>query len=68
MGLLKREARKQGISVSAVARKALEESLGVDPEQRKRLSFAGIGRSGENDVAERVEDILAEEWGRVRDR
>ncbi|MEV4103583.1 hypothetical protein AB0J42_25280 [Nonomuraea sp. NPDC049649] len=31
-----------------------------EPVRRRRLSIAGIGASGEGDLSERVEDLLAE--------
>ena len=55
---LRHEAEHRGTTVSAVTRAALEAYL--DP---KRLSLIGLGRSGRSDVAQRVEEILREEWG-----
>ncbi|MFF3443411.1 hypothetical protein [Streptosporangium sp. NPDC002721] len=34
------------------------------PVRRRRLSIAGIGASGEGDLSERVEDLLAERFNR----
>jgi hypothetical protein len=34
------------------------------PARRRRLSIAGIGASGEGDLSERVEDLLAERFNR----
>lgn len=36
----------------------------VEPVRRRRLSIAGIGASGEGDLSERVEDLLAERFNR----
>ncbi|MDP9846998.1 hypothetical protein [Streptosporangium lutulentum] len=33
-----------------------------EPVRRRRLSIAGIGASGEGDLSERVEDLLAERF------
>ncbi|MFC4530192.1 hypothetical protein [Sphaerisporangium dianthi] len=33
-----------------------------EPARRRRLSIAGIGASGEGDLSERVEDLLAERF------
>ncbi|WP_440070474.1 hypothetical protein [Streptosporangium sp. OZ121] len=35
-----------------------------EPGRRRRLSIAGIGASGEGDLSERVEDLLAERFNR----
>ncbi|MBG0813810.1 hypothetical protein [Planomonospora sp. ID82291] len=35
-----------------------------EPVGRRRLSIAGIGASGEGDLSERVEDLLAERFNR----
>ncbi|MEU4404136.1 hypothetical protein AB0F88_06390 [Streptosporangium sp. NPDC023963] len=35
-----------------------------EPARRRRLSIAGIGASGEGDLSERVEDLLAERFNR----
>jgi hypothetical protein len=41
----------------------------VDPpeEEPTKLPFVDLGRSGQSDVSERVEEILAEEWDPDRD-
>lgn len=63
---MRREARRQGCSVSQVAREALGKHLHivVEPEGRRRVGFAALGRSGKPPVADRVDDVLAEEWGK----
>ncbi|GGL23713.1 hypothetical protein [Planomonospora parontospora] len=45
----------------------LAETVGEEidePVRRRRLSIAGIGASGEGDLSERVEDLLAERFNR----
>jgi predicted transcriptional regulator len=59
---LAREARRQGTSVSAVAREALTERLRLRAGQTRDLPFAALGRSGERDTAHRAEEILDAEW------
>lgn len=59
---LRHDAARRGMTISEVTREALEAHLGVGA--RRRLSFAAAGRSGRSDVAERIEQILAEELGR----
>ncbi|GII82728.1 hypothetical protein Ssi03_07180 [Sphaerisporangium siamense] len=36
-----------------------------EPVRRRRLSITGIGASGEGDLSERVEDLLAERFDRT---
>lgn len=58
---LRHEAERRGTTVSEITRDALESYLGG---HRRRLSFTASGRSGQGDVARRIEEILEEEWGR----
>lgn len=58
---LRHEAARRNTTVSEVTREALEAYLG---KGRPKLSFAASGRSGQRDVARRIEEILTEEWGR----
>ena len=51
------EARRRGITMSALAREAIETHLG----ERRRLGAAGAGSSGRDWVSERIEEILAME-------
>lgn len=51
-------ARKDGTSLSAVIRAALEEYVGRRQAGKRLPSFLGIGRSGRKDVSERVEELL----------
>ena len=65
---LEREARRRGASVSSIAREAIAERLRVGTGTQRSLPFVGLGRSGENDTAQRAEEILSEEWRPDRDR
>jgi hypothetical protein len=58
------EAKRTGESVSAIARRALEEHLGTAPGGRRKLGFAALGRSsdGITNAAERMDELL-EEYG-----
>lgn len=60
---LRHEAERRGVTISEVSREALEAHL-VGPPGRRRLGAAAAGRSGHDDVAERIEEILAAEVGR----
>jgi len=53
---LRHEAARCGVTVSALTRDAIEAHLG-----RRRLGAAASGRSGRDDVSERVEEILRAE-------
>lgn len=59
---LRLEARRRGLTISELTREAIETHLDVRP--RRQLLAAGAGRSGRGDVSERIEEILAQEWGR----
>jgi len=68
---VKRQARRLGISVSAVIRRSVAAGLTDDahgPENRARRALALAGRyadpAGETDVAKRHDDILAESYRR----
>jgi predicted transcriptional regulator len=65
---LGREARRRGTSVSAVAREALAERLGLRDAETRTVPFAALGRSGERETARRAEEILAAEWDVDRGR
>jgi predicted transcriptional regulator len=58
--LLRHEAQRRGITVSALTREAIEHHLG-DRRGRRRLRAAAAGRSGRDDISERIEAILATE-------
>ena len=54
---LRHEAERRGITISELTREAIETYLCP----RRRLSAAGAGRSGRDDISERIEEILASE-------
>jgi len=54
---LRDEAERRGVTISELTREALEAHLGT----RRRLGAAGAGRSGRDDLSERIEEILAME-------
>jgi plasmid stability protein len=58
---LRHEAARRGTTVSDLTREAIRAHLGVGP--RRRLLAAGAGRSGRDDIAERIEEILRQELG-----
>ena len=51
-------AQKEGMSLSAAIRAALQEYVGKRHVGARLPSFLGIGRSGRKDVAERAEELL----------
>lgn len=57
---LRHEARRRGVTVSALTREAIERLLAA-PTGGRRLLAAGAGASGRSDVSERIEEILASE-------
>lgn len=61
---VKRESRRRGCSVSALAREAMGEHLHlvVEPGQRRKVGFAAIGKSGRPAVTERIDEVLEREW------
>lgn len=67
---LEREAARRSVSEAEVVRSALAQLLGSADAARRPLPFPAFpNRTGETDVSERVEEILAEEWGgRAGDR
>ncbi|MDQ7857691.1 MAG: CopG family transcriptional regulator [Armatimonadota bacterium] len=64
---LNREARRRRVSVSQIAREAIEERLGRTGGRRE-LPFAALGRSGHRSTARDIEEILQAEWDRDRGR
>ncbi|MFQ5948204.1 MAG: CopG family transcriptional regulator [Acidimicrobiia bacterium] len=58
---LRHEAERRGVTVSELTREAIEEHLGG---KRRRLGAAGAGRSGRDDISERIEEILTAEVAR----
>lgn len=55
---LRREAARRNMTISEVAREAIERHVGGLP---RRLRAAGAGRSGRDDISRRIEEILAAE-------
>ena len=64
---LEREARRRRLSVSQVAREALEQRVGRGAMVKRELAIAGLGRSGHRTTARDAEELLAAEWD-ARDR
>ncbi len=56
---LRREAARRGITVSDLTREAIATDLGLGT--RRQFLSAGAGRSGRDDISERIEEILREE-------
>lgn len=64
---LRHEAQRRGLTMSQLTREALEAHLGgARSDGRRRLRAAAAGASGRDDVSERVEEILAAEFGSSR--
>jgi len=70
--ILDREAKRHRLSVSEAAWRALRAHFGLDGDAPRPVPFANLGKSGYTDTAERMEEVLAEEWAadieRHRDR
>jgi predicted transcriptional regulator len=62
---LRHEAARRGVTISEVTREALDLYFNGGIRRRTFLS-AGAGASGESDIAERMEEILREEWSDPR--
>jgi len=58
---LRHEAQRRGMTISELTREAIESHLGMG--RRRRLLAAGAGCSGEDDISERIEEILRRELG-----
>lgn len=56
---LHRAAEQRGISVPELVVEVLKQHLSEHP---RLFHIEGIGFSGQGDLSERVEEILAEEW------
>lgn len=57
---LRHEAQRRGRTVSDLTREAIGAYLGSKDGRGGRLLLAaGAGRSGRNDISERIEEILA---------
>lgn len=57
---LRHEAARRGTTVSDLTREAIEAHLGGE-RVRRRLLAAASGASGQHDISERIEEILARE-------
>ncbi len=57
---LRHEAERRGTTVSDLTREAIEAHLSGG-RTRRRFLAAGVGASGQADVSERIEEILASE-------
>lgn len=55
---LRHEAARRGMTISELTREAIESHLGGS---KRRLSSTGAGRSGHDDISERIEEILRAE-------
>ena len=58
---LRHEAAMRGVTISELTREVIEIHLGVGG--RRRFLAAGAGRSGRDDVSERIEELLRQESG-----
>lgn len=58
---LRHEAQRRGTTISEITREAIEAHLGGGG--RRRLRAASAGGSGRSDISERIEEILATEFG-----
>lgn len=58
---LRHVAALRGTTLSELTREAIEAHFGVG--RRRRLLAAGAGHSGQDDVSERIEEILRRELG-----
>jgi hypothetical protein len=65
---VQREATRRRVSVSQVAREALEERLGISTEGPRPLPIAGLFASGGPGIARRDEAYLKEHWADAIDR
>ncbi len=57
---LRHEAERRGMTVSELTREAIEAHVGMS-RKRRTLLAAGVGASGQHDISERIEEILAGE-------
>jgi predicted transcriptional regulator len=55
---LRHEAERRGITISELTREAIQQHLDAG---KRRLEAAGAGKSGRDDISERIEEILAAE-------
>jgi hypothetical protein len=62
---LRREARRRGVSIADVTRKALERELG-EPGKSGALSFFAIGKGGPSDAAANADEWVGKAISRRR--
>lgn len=62
---LKHRAKGEGRTVSELIRDALKSYLRRG-KRRKKLSFAGVGRSGQGNISEKSEEILEKAFKKGR--
>jgi len=60
--MLRHEAARRQITITELVREALEAHLGVG--KKRRFFSAKAGRSGYDDTARRLEELLGEGFGR----
>jgi predicted transcriptional regulator len=58
---LRHEAERRGRTVSEITRAAIESYLDQGKPAGRRLLAAAAGRSGRDDISERIEEIVASE-------
>ena len=61
---LRHEAARRGVTISELTRTAIEQLLQAPADGRRSFLSAGAGASGSSDVSERIDEILAAEFGR----
>jgi hypothetical protein len=59
---LEREAARQRVPVSQIAREAIEARLGIGEAGPRPLPFASLGASGLPGIAGREEEYLRDHW------
>jgi plasmid stability protein len=59
---LEREAARQRVSVSQIAREAIEARLGMDEAGPRPLPFAALGASGLPGIAGREKEFVRDHW------
>jgi predicted transcriptional regulator len=58
---LRHEAQRRGLAIAELTREAIAAYLGAPGGQGRRLLAARAGRSGRDDISERIEEILSRE-------
>lgn len=59
---LHEESERRNVPPDTIIQEAVE-GLVVAHRPRRELRFTNLGASGEHDTSERIEEILAREWG-----